>query len=56
MDAILFKEKKGGVTLHLTHKGGENMKTKIIVALLILVGLTAGVVWWRQGGKTPVLP
>ena len=56
MDAILFKEKKGGVTLHLTHKGGENMKTKIIVALLILVGLTARVVWWRQGGKTPVLP
>ena len=30
------------------------MKTKIIVALLVLVGLGAGLVWWKQGGETPI--
>lgn len=32
------------------------MKIKIIVALLILVGLGAGVVLWKQGSGTSVLP
>lgn len=32
------------------------MKIKIVVVLLILVGLGAGVIWLKQGGKTPVLP
>lgn len=32
------------------------MKTKIIVALLILVGLGVGVVLWKQSNGTPVLP
>lgn len=32
------------------------MKTKIIVVLLILAGLGAGVIWWKQSSKTPVLP
>jgi hypothetical protein len=32
----------------------RNVKTKIIVALLILVGLGVAV-WWKQGGRTPVL-
>lgn len=56
MDAILLKDKEVGVTLHLTRKGGENMKIKIIVVLLILAGLGAGIVWWKQSDKTPVLP
>lgn len=30
------------------------MKTKIIVALLVLVGLGTGFVWWKQGGETPI--
>ena len=32
------------------------MKSKIIVALLILVGLGVVIVLWKQGNKTPVLP
>lgn len=32
------------------------MKTKIIVALFILVGLGAGLVWLKQSNHTPVLP
>ena len=32
------------------------MKIKIIAVLLILAGLGAGVIWLKQGGKTPVLP
>lgn len=55
MVVILEKVKKGGV-IHPFHKGGENMKTKIVVALLILAGLGAGLVWWKQGGKAPTLP
>lgn len=32
------------------------MKTKIIVALLILVGLGTAITFWKQGSKAPVLP
>lgn len=32
------------------------MKTKVIFAILILVGLGAAVVLWKQGNGTPVLP
>lgn len=32
------------------------MKTKIIVAILILVGLGTAITLWKQGSKTPVLP
>lgn len=32
------------------------MKTKLLIAILVLIGLGATVVWWKQGGRTPVLP
>jgi len=53
MVAILFKEKRAGLIIRPIRKGGENMKIKIIVALVIFAGLGA-LVWWKQSsGNTP---
>lgn len=42
--------------IRLTRKGGENMKIKIVIALLVIAILGGVFVWSRQSSKTALLP
>ena len=44
------------MTIRLIRKGGEKMKTKIIIALLIVVSLGFGFAWLKQNNQVPVSP